>query len=149
MKTHVFLLIGFITFLPVNSDGEDRSKWLSAAVDANGFRYKGSDYPNGGMWMKDSVYRVAPQYSESERAQRHFGSGLLRLTLDLKTGTVTKVQVLQSTGFAALDQSAIDAFRRWRWKPGKWKEIDVPLTFAMSRSKTGLYIGSKPVPASR
>jgi TonB family protein len=130
MKTLLFLALTVL--LPIASRADDRSRWNSAAVDAHGVRYQGRDYPNGGMWMNDVVYRVAPEYSLSERAQRHFGSGLLRLTLDLKTGTVTKVQVLKSTGHAALDQSAIDAFRRWRWKPGKWKEIDVPITFTMT-----------------
>ena len=56
---------------------------------------------------------------------------MFRLTLDLKTGTVSKVTVLQSTGAAMLDASAIEAFRRWQWKPGKWKEIDMPITFTM------------------
>jgi TonB family protein len=130
MKTLLFLALTVL--LPIASGADDRSRWNSAAVDAHSVRYQGRDYPNGGMWMKDVVYRVAPEYSLSERAQRHFGSGLLRLTLDLKTGTVTKVQILQSTGHAALDQSAIDAFRRWRWKPAKWKEIDVPITFTMT-----------------
>src|SRR6266480_1343114 len=132
MKTREILLVALTVLLPIASHADDRSRWNSAAVDAHGVRYRGSDYPDGGMWMNDAVYRAAPQYSVSERAQRHFGSGLLRLTLDLKTGTVTKVQILQTTGFAALDQSAIEAFRQWRWKPGKWKQIDVPITFTMN-----------------
>jgi TonB family protein len=132
MKTRQVLLVGLTVLLPMASHADDRSRWNSAAVDAHGVRYRGRDYPEGGVWMNDAVSRVAPQYPSNERAQRHFGSGLLRLTLDLKTGTVTKIQVLQSTRFAALDQSAIDALRQWRWRPGKWKEIDVPITFTMA-----------------
>jgi TonB family protein len=142
MKTREILLIGLAVLLPVVSRADDRSRWNSAAVDAHGVRYRGSDYPDGGMWMNDALSRVAPQYSLSERAQRHFGSGLLRLTLDLKTGTVTNVHILQSTGFAALDQSAIDAFRLWRWKPGKWKEVDVPITFTMTLGRQGMSIST-------
>jgi TonB family protein len=132
MKTRVFLLIGSIALLVISSQADDRSRWNSAAVDAHGVRYRGRDYPNGGMWMNDLVFKVAPEYSATERAQNHFGSGLFRLTLNLQTGAVTKVQILSSTGFRALDQSAIDAFRRWRWKPGKWREIDAPITFTMN-----------------
>jgi TonB family protein len=128
MKTRVFALVGTIVLLTIPSRADD-SRWNSAAVDARGVRYSGRDYPNGGMWMDDVVFKVAPEYSAAERAQRHFGSGLFRLTLDLKTGGVTRVRIVSSTGFRALDQSAIDAFRRWRWKPGKWREIDAPITF--------------------
>jgi TonB family protein len=129
MKKRVFFLFGTIALLLIQSHADDRSRWNSAAVDAHGVRYRGRDYPNGGIWMDDVVFKVAPEYSAAERAQSHFGSGLFRLTLDLKTGAVTRVQILSSTGFRALDQSAIDAFGRWRWKPGKWREIDAPITF--------------------
>jgi TonB family protein len=83
--------------------------------------------------MNDTITAVAPNYPDSERARRHTGSGLLRLTLDLKTGSVIRVAVVKSTGFSALDYSAIDAFRRWRWKPGRWKEIDMTITFVLTR----------------
>jgi TonB family protein len=132
MKTRVFLLVGSMALLVIQSQADDRSRWNSAAVDAHGRRYRGRDYPNGGMWMDDVVFKVAPEYPATERAQSHFGSGLFRLTLDLKTGAVIRVQIVSSTGFRALDQSAIDSFRRWRWKPGKWKEIDAPITFTMN-----------------
>jgi TonB family protein len=81
--------------------------------------------------MNDATKTVAPEYSYVARQRHIAGSGLFRLTLNLKTGTVSKVTVLQSTGAAMLDASAIEAFRRWQWKPGKWKEIDVPITFTM------------------
>jgi TonB family protein len=38
--------------------------------------------------------------------------------------------MIQSTGAAALDENAMKALHQWQWKPGKWKEIDVPITFA-------------------
>jgi TonB family protein len=41
--------------------------------------------------------------------------------------------MIQSTGTPALDESAMEALRQWQWKPGKWKEIDVPITFAIPR----------------
>jgi TonB family protein len=110
---------------------QGRASWTSAAVDAKGVRHRGSDYQNGGTWMDDAIKTPPPDYPSAERSLGHAGSGLFRLTLDLKTGAVTKVRPLQSTGFATLDSLATEAFRRWRWKPGKWKEIDVPITFTM------------------
>jgi TonB family protein len=110
---------------------QKRSNWLSGAVDAKGVRHRGSDYPKGGVWMDDAIKTVSPEYPYVARQRAMAGSGLFRLTLDLKTGTVSKVTVLRSTGAAMLDASAIDALHRWQWKPGKWKEVDVPITFTM------------------
>jgi TonB family protein len=107
------------------------------AVDAKGLRHRGSE------WMNDLVVTSRPEYPRSERAQHHTGSGLLRLTLDLKTGSVTRVAIVRSTGFPALDNSAIAAFREWRWKPGRWKEIDVPITFGFGL-RGGMTIGPRP-----
>lgn len=115
----------------------------SSAVDAQGVRHRGSEYPPGDApWLNDAVKIVQPDYSYRERSRYHQGSGLLRLTLDLKTGSVTKITVVKSTGFPALDQSAVYAFLRWRWKPGRWKEIDLPITFTLSRNRSGMSIGS-------
>ena len=90
--------------------------------------------------MNDVVHMVQPEYPQSERAQNHRGSGLLRLTLDFKTGSVAQVAILKSTGYSALDNSAVVAFRQWRWRPGKWKQIDVPMTFTFGR-QAGMSIG--------
>jgi TonB family protein len=105
-----------------------------SAIDASGVRHSAKSYPGlHPPWDNDRVKTVAPEYSFWDRMQRHVGSGRFRLHLDLKTGAVTKVDTLQSTGFASLDRSAISAFRQCCWKPGKWKEIDVPVTFVLAR----------------
>jgi len=108
-----------------------RSTWNSAAVDAKGVRHWGRDYPNGGAWMNDAINAPSPHYPPADRAQLRTGSGLFRLIFDLKTGSVTKVTTLQSTGVPSLDSAATGTFLGWRWKPGKWKEIDVPITFTL------------------
>ena len=56
------------------------------------------------------------------------GKGLFLLHLDQKTGRVLSVDVAKSTGFAVLDQSAIAAFRQWRFRPGP-KSVRIPLEF--------------------
>jgi TonB family protein len=72
--------------------------------------------------------------------------GIFRLTLDLKTGAVTRVTIVKSTGFLTLDRAAMAAFRRWRWKPGKWKEIDMPIRFSLSSSRPRLPPGAVRIP---
>jgi TonB family protein len=117
------------------------------AVDTRGQRYFGKDYPEKLMpWMVDRVYSISPDYPYGDRAQRHEGTGYFRLSLAPKTGTVTQVRVVRSTGFASLDACATTALRRWRWRPGKWKEIETSVTFRLSRSEPGLPKGSVPIP---
>ena len=82
--------------------------------------------------MNDRTKTVAPDYPFAERRYHHEGTGIIRLTLDLKSGAVTRASVAKTTGFTALDASAISAFRQWRWKPGRWKEISLPVTFKLS-----------------
>ena len=66
---------------------------------------------------------------ELDQAHRVGGFGLYRVVVDLKTGSVRKASVIQSTGVATLDASAMKALGQWVWKPGKWKEVDVPIAF--------------------
>ena len=79
--------------------------------------------------MADAIKTVKPDYSYIDKARRNAGFGLYRVILDLKTGSVSKVSVIQSTGVQTLDDSAMNALRQWVWKPGKWKEVDVPIAF--------------------
>jgi TonB family protein len=103
----------------------------ASAVDANGVRHGGLDY-RGKLppWLRDDVIKaVAPAYPDRDRILRHEGNGLFQLTLDLKTGLATRVAMIKSTGFPALDTSAVASLRQWRWKAGKWKEIQISVRF--------------------
>jgi TonB family protein len=104
----------------------------TAAVDAKGVHHRGVDQRGNPPWLVDVAKGVAPAYPYQERAKHHQGRGIMHLTLDLRNGTVVDAKVLRSTGFATLDRCALDAFRRWKWKPGKWKEIDLPVTFEIA-----------------
>jgi TonB family protein len=98
--------------------------------------------------MKEAIKAVAPEYPHSERIRYHQGSGIFHLTLDPKTGLVTEVTVKKSTGFKVLDQCAIDSFRQWRWKSGKWKEFEFPITFNMASGPPPLTPGAARLPPS-
>jgi TonB family protein len=105
----------------------------SVAIDAKGVAYVGSQYAGSPPWMDDVVHSVIPDYPYYARAVRQQGTGLYRVILDLKTGAVTKVTIVRSAGFGKLDDSVVAALRQWRWKPGRWKEIGLPVTFVMQR----------------
>jgi protein TonB len=105
----------------------------SSAIDAKGVRHSSKKYPGSfAPWIQDRVKAFAPDYPYRDRAQCNEGTGVFRLVLDLKTGAVTRVTMVKSTGFVTLDRAATAAFRRWRWQPGKWKEIEMPITFTIS-----------------
>ena len=129
MKLRVVAVFGSVIFhTSLVASATDNGRYHAGAVDAKGVRHQGRDVD----WTQDVIYSVRPNYPLSERALHHTGSVLLQLNLDLRTGRVTKVIVLKSTGFSKLDQSIVDTFRQWRWKPGKWREIEVPVTFTLT-----------------
>lgn len=103
-----------------------------SAVDAKGVRHNATEYPQGRLpWLNDPTSTRAPDYPFEDIRLRHEGRGVFRLTLDLTTGAVRRVTLIKSTGFGTLDDSALSAFYHWRWKPGKWKEIIMGVTFKM------------------
>src|ERR1043166_811048 len=104
----------------------------TSAVDAKGVRHDGHSYKGAPPWLADRVSGPSPNYPVRERALGHEGCPIVRLSLDLKTGHVIKTSLLQSSGYPALDQSALSAFSRWTWRPGRWKEIDVPVRFEIA-----------------
>ena len=124
--------------LPITASARGSSAFLgrqvpgSNAVDAKGVRYYGKNYPGRvPPWIVDRTRAIGPEYSFQDRRYRNEGAGMFRLSLDLKTGLVTKAAILRSTGFRTLDSSALFALRQWSWKPGKWKEVDLPVSFRM------------------
>src|SRR6266508_2310892 len=83
-----------------------------SAVDANGIRHYAKDYPEKhAPWIDDNIEAYAPHYPYGDRVQHNRGQGLYRLRLDLKTGTVSNVTILRSTGVGSLDGCALSAFR--------------------------------------
>ena len=60
--------------------------------------------------------RIEPIYPPSERRASHEGVVRLQVQVD-ESGRVLDVQVTQSSGFPALDKSAVDAVKRWRFSP--------------------------------
>jgi TonB family protein len=137
IRALAFISFAVCVLLPQAVDAIDRVAYLNTigtrAVDAKGVRHDGNTYPRKHPpWLDDILKTLAPQYPYIDRAQRHVGQGWFAIYLDLPTGVPTKVIALKSTGFSSLDNCAIASFREWRWKPGKWKEIDMPVTFTLN-----------------
>jgi TonB family protein len=72
-----------------------------------------------------------PAYPESARARGVEGETLLRITV-LSDGTVGDVEVVRTSGDAALDAAALSAARSWRFRPAL--EAGVPVTDVFFKS---------------
>jgi TonB family protein len=131
MRAHViFSLLGSTLLLCISASSGYAD---SAGVDANGRRHTwATGVAKKTTWEVDIVKIVPPEYPYEARRSQQEGSGLFRLQLDLATGKVTKATVLKSTGVVMLDNKALWALRRWQVKPGRWRELEVPITFSMS-----------------
>ena len=132
---------------------EDQRAWMPAhtvgkawAIDANGVRHNDVEYRGRSPWMTGAIRRVAPEYPRNERAQRHQGNAVIRISIDLKTGSVTNVAVLKSTGYAALDRSVVNAYRQWKWPPGQWKQITTGVLFRINDLSAPLPHGATRIP---
>ena len=103
------------------------AKWAAAPSESP------SPTPTPRATTRRVLYNPAPKYPFEARSIRvgpNRGSGKYRVTFGTN-GSVSKVQVVESTGQPILDQAAIDGLRQWRAEPGPtdWTVL-VPITFA-------------------
>ena len=78
------------------------------------------------------MYAPRPVYPYEARRHRITGSGIALLIVDPTDGGVTAVQMAQSCGNAILDNASLEAFRRWRFKPGTAPTVQVPITYTLT-----------------
>ena len=72
-----------------------------------------------------------PEYPYEARSRHIMGSGVCVVSVDA-SGTVTDAIMAQSIGNPILDNSAVNAFRRWRFKAGVAPKVKIPITFTMT-----------------
>lgn len=73
-----------------------------------------------------------PEYPYEARSHHITGSGVCVVTVDPASGNVTDATMAQSTGSPILDNSAVSAFRRWRFKPNTVSKVKIPITYTMT-----------------
>ena len=76
-----------------------------------------------------------PEYPYDARRHKITGSGVVVFIVDPKSGSVTNAVMAQSTGSPILDNAALRAFRRWRFKPGTATRLKSPITFSMGDTR--------------
>ena len=76
-----------------------------------------------------AVSAPLPEYPYQARRANITGSGVCVMTIDTTSGKVTGAMMAQSTGDAILDNTTINTFRRWRFKPGTVSQVRVPVDY--------------------
>lgn len=84
---------------------------------------------------KDILYGALPQYPYIARLKGHDGYGRYRLSIDRETGLVTSVEIVKTTTHQELDDCAVKAFRKWRFRPHTVKAVVVPANFTYDNQK--------------
>src|SRR5579883_3239073 len=86
----------------------------------------------GGMTQPTLIYLVDPEYSEEARKARYEGVVILEAIVR-RDGGIDTIRLVRSLGFG-LDQSAIEAVKKWRFRPGtkNGSAVDVPLRIEVS-----------------
>lgn len=68
-------------------------------------------------------------YPDQARRVKLTGSGLYDLRIN-KTGAVTEVSVVKSSGSSVLDNAARGTFRKWRFKPAILTSVRIPVSWS-------------------
>jgi TonB family protein len=70
----------------------------------------------GGVSAPTLIYKIEPEYSEEARKAKHQGTVVLYIVVDEK-GMPQNLRVIRPIGLG-LDEKAIEAVQKWRFKPG-------------------------------
>jgi hypothetical protein len=77
-------------------------------------------------WLNDLLKSVASEYPDEERRHRHQGRGIIRLTVDLKTGVVTKATVIKRLDLGRLIAAPLPQPNAGRGSLGSGKKSTFP-----------------------
>lgn len=86
----------------------------------------------GGVSAPALIYKVEPEYSEEARKAKHQGTVVLYVVVNDK-GEPGNIRVVRAIGLG-LDEKAIEAVKKWRFKPGlkSGKPVSVAATIEVN-----------------
>jgi protein TonB len=91
---------------------------------------KGPFWPGGEVTGPQVLERVRPVYPTAARNVRLEGAVKLRAVI-LRDGAIGEIEVLEGLGLGCT-QAAIQALRRWRFRPGERNGIPVDAYFELT-----------------
>lgn len=126
-------IAGLLAYVVSSTLLAETPAFISNAVDAKGGRHSASEYHGKKpQWVIDAVHVVRPDYPSWNQKRGHQGLGVFRVGIDPTTGAARNVAIVRSTGHIDLDRKSFLALKQWRWKPGTWSQVDVPIVFVAS-----------------
>jgi TonB family protein len=108
----------FLSLLFTLSSLAVRSEIFAASLDAD-------------HWRDIVVEKHLPDYGLLARGYGFGGEGKYRLEIDPEKGNVTSVTIVKSTAHKILDDAAISALRRWRFRAHSPPSVIVPINFSV------------------
>ena len=89
--------------------------------------------PPGDIMPPTLISHVEPKYTEDARKERCQEIAVLEAIVR-KDGALEVLRVIRSTGCVSLDESAIQALKQWRFRPGSKDglPVDASLNIAVS-----------------
>lgn len=78
------------------------------------------------MAVPDYLRNPPPPYPAAARAAGHQGRVVVRVHVSAE-GRAESADLLHSSGYSELDQAAVDAVRRWRFRPARMGPLAVPI----------------------
>ena len=105
--------------------GDGHGPGTTPGIGAGGTRIRLSALPQ-------VLWKIEPEYSEEARKVRHQGTVMLALEVDSE-GRPRNIRVIRSLGMG-LDERAMDAVARWRFKPGVYngRPVSAPVSVEVS-----------------
>jgi TonB family protein len=104
--------------------------------------------PTPSISLPRAIYSPKPAYRPEWAKQGLKGKGVVLITIDTKTGKVSGVQMLQSTGSQLLDGAALQAYSQWRFEPGSVPQVKMPIEFTNRPPGQTAAKPTQPPPAS-
>jgi TonB family protein len=94
--------------------------------------YAQSASPIGQPPQPKAIYTPKPVYRAEWAKQGLTGKGVVLVTIDRQSGTVTGARMLTSTGNQQLDGAALQAYSQWRFDPRTVavSQLKIPIEFA-------------------
>jgi TonB family protein len=82
--------------------------------------------------IRHALASPAPAYPEEAQKAKLTGSGLYQLRIN-QAGAITAVAIVRTSGSAVLDNAAKTTFRKWRFKPGIFTSVRIPVSWSVNR----------------
>jgi TonB family protein len=81
--------------------------------------------------VRYAITSPGPGYPQEAQRTKAAGSGVYELRLD-KAGVPKTVVIVKSSGSVVLDKAATTTFQKWRFKPGIFTSVRVPVAWSVN-----------------